>query len=241
MNWLSGYHWKDFKYDGLAVNTQPILVGEDDLLFTDYDHVLACLKSPIPDLHKYSDLLLEFKQLHGHIDRYNEVVLVKCENRSCCNVFRSKVAKEILGAETRLPSPWRNRNLKGHYNAFLQEVLIMKKKFLAMKVNPQQWKKSLQVQLLLKFSFKISNWKNKTSKHVPSLTKTKCWQRWKFHCSIAGCQLSFASQPSMSQHQTAECHHARDLPVQLQVPSKGKSHQTSSDILRQVKTVFTLI
>ena len=141
MNWLSGYHWKDFKYDGLAVNTQPILVGEDDLLFTDYDHVLACLKSPIPDLHKYSDLLLEFKQLHGHIDRYNEVVLVKCENRSCCNVFRSKVAKEILGAETRLPSPWRNRNLKGHYNAFLQEVLIMKKKFLAMKVNPQQWKK----------------------------------------------------------------------------------------------------
>ena len=129
MNWLSGYHWKDFKYDGLAVNTQPILVGEDDLLFTDYDHVLACLKSPIPDLHKYSDLLLEFKQLHGHIDRYNEVVLVKCENRSCCNEFRSKVVKEILGAETRLPSPWRNRNLKGHYNTFLQEVLNEEKIF----------------------------------------------------------------------------------------------------------------
>ena len=66
------------------MNTQPILVGEDDLLFTDYDHVLACLKSPIRDLHKYSDLLLEFKQMHGHINRHlNKVAFVKCENRSC--------------------------------------------------------------------------------------------------------------------------------------------------------------
>ena len=209
MNWLSGYHWKDFKYDGLAVNTQPILVGEDDLLFTDYDHVLACLKSSIPDLRKYSDLLLEFKQLHDHIDRYNEVVLVKCENRSCCNEFRSKVAKEILGAETRLPSPWRNRNLKGHYNTFLQEVLNEEKSF-SDEGQPTAMKKIFAGATFVNFFFKISNWKNKTSKHVPSLTKTKCWQRWKFHCPIAGCQLSFASQPCMSQHQTAQCHHARD-------------------------------
>ena len=76
------------------MNTQPILVGEDNLLFIDYDHMLACLKSPICDLHKYSDLLLEFKQTHGHIDRHlNKVVFVKCENRLCCNEFRSKVAK----------------------------------------------------------------------------------------------------------------------------------------------------
>ena len=58
------------------MNIQSILVGDDDLLFTDYDHVLACLKSPIRDLHKYSDLPLEFKQMHGHIDRHlNEAVL----------------------------------------------------------------------------------------------------------------------------------------------------------------------
>ena len=44
------------------------LVGEDDELFTDYDHVLAFFKWPIRDLHKYLDLLLEFiKQMHGHI------------------------------------------------------------------------------------------------------------------------------------------------------------------------------
>ena len=70
MNSLSEYHWKDFKYDGLTVNIQPILVGEDDLLFTDFDYVLACLKSLMQDLHKYSDLLLEFKQIHGHINRH---------------------------------------------------------------------------------------------------------------------------------------------------------------------------
>ena len=68
MNSLSECHWKNFKYDGFAVNTQPILVGEDNLLFNDYDHVLACLKSRTGDLHKYSDLLPEFKQMHGHID-----------------------------------------------------------------------------------------------------------------------------------------------------------------------------
>ena len=55
MNSLSEYHWKDFKYDGFTANTQLILVGEDGLLLTDYDHVLACLKSPIRDLHKNLD------------------------------------------------------------------------------------------------------------------------------------------------------------------------------------------
>ena len=143
MSSLSEYQWKDFKYDGLTVNTQLILVGEDDLLFTDYDHVLACLKSPIHDIHKYSDLVLEFKQMHGHIDCHlNEVVYVKCENRSCCDEFRSKVAKEILGTERRLPSPSPNISLKGHYNIFLQEVLN-EENFFGDKVNPQQWKKIL--------------------------------------------------------------------------------------------------
>ena len=142
MNSRSEYHWKDFKYDGFAVNTQPILVGEDDFYLTNYDHVLACLKPPIHDLHKYSDLLLEFKQMHGHIDRHlKKVVFVKCENRWYCNEFRSKVPKEILGAERRRPSPSPNRNLKGHYNTFLQEVFNEEKIF--GDEDPQQWKKIL--------------------------------------------------------------------------------------------------
>ena len=125
------------------MNTQPILVGEDNLLFTGYDHVLACLMSPIRDVHKYSDLLLEFEQMHGHIDRHlNEVVFVKCENRSCCDEFRSKVAKEILGEERRLPLNSPRRNLKGHYNTFSQEVFNKEKNFSVMKINTKQWKKS---------------------------------------------------------------------------------------------------
>ena len=42
MNSLSEHHWNDLKNDGFAVNTQPILVRDDDLVFTDYD-MLACL------------------------------------------------------------------------------------------------------------------------------------------------------------------------------------------------------
>ena len=75
--------------------------------------------------------------MRGHIDRHlNEVVFAKCENRSCCDEFRSKVAKEIL-VERRFPSPSPNRNLKGH-NTFLK--YFKKKTFLVIKVNPQQWK-----------------------------------------------------------------------------------------------------
>ena len=143
MNSLSEYHWKGFKYDGFPVNTQPILVGEEDLLLTDYDHVLACLQSRIRDRHRYSDLLLEFKQIHGHIDRHlNEVVFVKCENRSCCDEFRSKVAKEILEQ--------RGDSLRPHQTEIRKDIIILfskkyliKKSFLVMKVNPQQWKKIL--------------------------------------------------------------------------------------------------
>ena len=65
--------------------------------------------------------------MHGHIDR--NFVFVKCENSSCCNEFRSKVGKEILGAERRLSSPPPNRNLKGHYNTFLQEIFNEEKIF----------------------------------------------------------------------------------------------------------------
>ena len=58
---------------------------------------------------------------------------------------------------------------------------------------------------------------------------------------LSGCQVSFASQPSLSRHQTAKRHRARNSPEQLQkVPYKRKSHQTISDIFRQVRAVLLL-
>ena len=98
---------------------------------------------------------------------------------------------------------------------------LMKKKFLVMKVNPQQWKKILAVQLLFKFFFQTSNWKNKTSKHIPSLAKTKGWQRMQVLLSLCKLPSKFCITAIHQRHR------ARDLPVQLQkIPSKCKSHQT---------------
>ena len=64
------------------------------------------------------------------MDRHlNEDVFVKCGKRSCCNEFRLKVAKEILGAERKLPLHSPHRNLERHYKTFLIEVFNKEKLF----------------------------------------------------------------------------------------------------------------
>ena len=240
MNSLSEYYWKDFKYDGLTVNIQPILVGEDNLLFTDFDYVLACLKSLMQDLHKYSDLLLEFKQIHGHINRHlnrvwKQIVLRWVQIKSCQRDTRSR--EETLP----LPSPSLNRNLTGNYN----NEVFNEEKVLMMKINPQQWNKILAGATFVQIFLSNQLLNEQDIKACSIADKKKVWKNdkeWKFHCPFVGCQSSFASQPSLSQHQTAKRHRARDSPVQLQkISSKCKSHQTISDMLGQVKTVFTLI
>ena len=188
MNSRLEYHWKDFKYDGFAVNTQPILVGEDDFYLTDYDYVLACLKPPIHDLHKYSDLLLEFKQMHGHIDWHLKIVVfVKCENRWYCKKFRSKVPKEILGAERRRPSPSPNRNLKGHYNTFLQEVFNEKKIF-GDEVQPTAMEKNLgRCNFCPNLSFKSTTERTRHESMFHLQQKQSADKEWKFCYPFGGC------------------------------------------------------
>ena len=195
MNSLSKYNWKDFKYDGLVPREHSTDLSWGWRLVVQLLWSCACLlKWPIRDLRKYSDLLLELIQMHGHIDRH--FVFVKCENRSCCNEFRSKVGKEILGAERRLPSPAPNRNSKGHYNTFIQEVFNEEKIF-GDEVQPTAMEKNLgRCDFCSNFSFKPAT--NKTSKHIPSLAKTKGWQRMQVLLSLCKLPVSFASQPSIN-------------------------------------------
>ena len=170
--------------------------------------------------------------MRGHIDRHlNEVVFAKCENRSCCDEFRSKVAKEILGAEWRLPLPSPNRNLKGHYNTFLQEVFNEEKIF-SDEGQPTGMEKNLgRCNFCPNFPFKSATERTRHQSMFHRRQKQSADKEWKFRCPFAGCGLSFALQPSLSRHQTAERHRARDLPVQLQkIPSKCKCHQTISDM-----------
>ena len=106
MKSLAEYHWNNFKFNEFPVDVEPVLVGEDELLFDDYDRVKSFLKTPIRDLHKYLDLLKEFKEMFAHIDRHlNEVTFIKCEKSSCCGNFKSKITKELLGEKKRFPSP----------------------------------------------------------------------------------------------------------------------------------------
>ena len=191
---------------------------------------------------------------------------VKSENRSCCHEYQSKVAKEKLGAERRLSSHSPNRNLKGHYNirknifACLfsihihnikslsrheRDIIILFSKNYLWRKNFWWWrsthsngKNCWQGQLLSKFFFQISYWKNKTSKHVPSLTKTKCWQRMEVSLSLCRLPIEFciAAIPDPTSNRRT----SRNSTVQLQkILSKCKSHQTISDMLWQIKTVFT--
>ena len=168
--------------------------------------------------------------MRGHIDRHlNEVVFAKCENRSCCDEFRSKVAKEIL-VERRFPSPSPNRNLKGH-NTFLQEV-FQEENIFGDKGQPTAMENSLgRCKFCSNFSFKSATERTRHQSMFHRRQKQSADKEWKFRCPFAGCGLSFVLQPSLSRHQTAERHRARDLPVQLQkIPSKRKCHQTISDM-----------
>ena len=70
-----------------------------------------------------------------------------------------------------LPSPAPNRNSKGHYNTFIQEVFNEEKIF-GDEVQPTAMEKNLgRCDFCSNFSFKPAT--NKTSKHIPSLAKTK--------------------------------------------------------------------
>ena len=52
METIRDNHWYDIPVD---VNLVPC--NEDQLLFDDYDGVKACLKSPLRNLHEYSDIV----------------------------------------------------------------------------------------------------------------------------------------------------------------------------------------
>jgi hypothetical protein len=60
MNAMSDEYWRGLTCDGFAIETQPVHVNEDTLLYDDFDCVKACLKSPLRNMHEYKDIN-EFK------------------------------------------------------------------------------------------------------------------------------------------------------------------------------------
>ena len=81
----------------------------------------------------------------------------------------------------------------------------MKKKFLVMKVKPQQWKKILAGTTFIQIFLSNQRLKEQDIKACSIADKNKVLTKnGSFTVPFAGCQLSFASQPSLlSRHQTA--------------------------------------
>ena len=106
------------------------MCGEDQLLWEDYDRVKKYLDCPLNSIHEYSDLKKEFMSMFKHIDRHaNEVVFVRCEDRTCCSEWRSKDLKEVLHKfGDRLFAPILSAET-GRYNTYLQNYLSDKHEY----------------------------------------------------------------------------------------------------------------
>ena len=77
METIRDKHWYDMTSDNMPIDVNVVSCNEDQLLFDDYDKVKAFLKSPLRNLHEYSDIVGEFKDMHRHIDRnLNEIRLL---------------------------------------------------------------------------------------------------------------------------------------------------------------------
>ncbi|MEO0687670.1 MAG: hypothetical protein AAFY76_22125, partial [Cyanobacteria bacterium J06649_11] len=73
---------------------------------------------PARDLHNFSTLCKKFKEMLRHVDRHhNEVVFKRCDDRSCCQPFRSERLRDI---SLFAPSPDAKR--PGHFQTFLNEM-----------------------------------------------------------------------------------------------------------------------
>ena len=82
-------HWQNMTFDGYPIDLEVVPCGNERLLFGDFHRVNECLKSPLRNLHEFSDIIKEFKEMHTHIDRHlNEIIFSKCNDRSCCSSFK---------------------------------------------------------------------------------------------------------------------------------------------------------
>lgn len=241
MNAMASQHWYNLTFDDFPVNVQPVMVDEDNLLYDDYDRVRACLKCPLRSLHEYSDIVNEMKGMLRHIDRHlNEIIFIKCSDKSCCGEFRSQAAKDFLGEAMRLPSPSQSSVYKGRYNTFLQETMNTSKRF-GDTGQPNAEKKALgSCPICPSFSFKSKTEKDRHHSMFHRRQKLRSKEVQRIYCSFEGCGKSFGSQPSLSRHQTKVNHRARDKPKatnKSRISKPGKASQSSiSDMLRQLKS-----
>ena len=114
-------YWKNLKLNDHERSTKVIRTNNDKLIDDDYERVRAFLSCPIRDIHKCSDLEQEFKKIFSHIDRHaNEITFVKCQDRSCCEKWKSPCLKDFLSKFGMKLIARSTTVTLGHYDTFLQ-------------------------------------------------------------------------------------------------------------------------
>ena len=78
-------------FDGFLVQIKQIICRNDNLKWNDFENVKRFFKAPVHDLSKYKELIVECNKMFFHLDRdLNEVVFVKCKDKTCCKECLSK-------------------------------------------------------------------------------------------------------------------------------------------------------
>ena len=170
-----------------------------------------CLKSPLRNLHGFSDIIKEFKEIHTHIDRHlNEIIFSKGNDRSCCSSFKSKKVQKFFDGNVKFQVRSES-DVEGHYKTFIQEVSNTCKKF-SDDGQPTREEKALgKCKMRPSFGFKSQSEKDRHVRMFHRRQKTTNISDGKCTCSFE--MYMFNSQLSLSRHQNKESHGKRHQPA----------------------------
>ena len=122
-------HWQNMTFDGYPIDVEIVPCGDERLLFGDFHRVKECLKSTLRNLHKFSGIIKEFKEMYTHVDCHlNEIIFAKCNDRSCCSSFKSKKVQKFFDGNVKFQA-LSGSDVKRHHKTFILEVSNTCKKF----------------------------------------------------------------------------------------------------------------
>ena len=122
-------HWQNMTFDGYPIDVEIVPCGDERLLFGDFHKVKECLKSTLRNLHKFSGIIKEFKEMYTHVDCHlNEIIFAKCNDRSCCSSFKSKKVQKFFDGNVKFQA-LSGSDVKRHHKTFILEVSNTCKKF----------------------------------------------------------------------------------------------------------------
>ena len=122
-------HWQNMTFDRYPIDVEIVPCGDERLLFGDFHRVKECLKSTLRNLHKFSGIIKEFKEMYTHVDCHlNEIIFAKCNDRSCCSSFKSKKVQKFFDGNVKFQA-LSGSDVKRHHKTFILEVSNTCKKF----------------------------------------------------------------------------------------------------------------